>query len=346
MDDPELLAHALCSRCLALWSAEHLHERLTLASAVLELGEQLDSWELRLFGHHHRFVAELELGQVTEAMGQLDAFERIAHTLRQPIYLWQAKQFRTLQSLLRGAFQQGERQAMEALELGQRVEDPDALSLFATQIGLIRLEQGRLAEIEPVVHLILDQEDSNWLVVRGYIAAALGRTAEARREFEQIVVEDGLRSLPRNFVWLAHLVLLTESAVTLGHVEGAAILYRHMLPFADRNVVAADLHCWGAAARYLGILATVTGRLEEAERWLRRGLAMNRRMGASPWVGHTLADLAALHLRRGRPADVAAAGGFLDDASAIARALEMPRLTERLRSMARGQAAASGDRSQ
>src|SRR5215218_2927496 len=303
MDDPELLAHALCSRCLALWSAEHLHERLTLASAVLELGEQLDSWELRLFGHHHRFVAELELGQVTEAMGQLDAFERIAHTLRQPIYLWQAKQFRTLQSLLRGAFQQGERQAMEALELGQRVEDPDALSLFATQIGLIRLEQGRLAEIEPVVHLILDQEDSNWLVVRGYIAAALGRTAEARREFEQIVVEDGLRSLPRNFVWLAHLVLLTESAVTLGHVE-------------------------------------------EAERWLRRGLAMNRRMGASPWVGHTLADLAALHLRRGRPADVAAAGGFLDDASAIARALEMPRLTERLRSMARGQAAASGDRSQ
>ena len=51
---------------------------------------------------------------------------------------------------------------------------------------------------------------------------------------------------------------------------------------------------------------------------------MNRRMGASPWVGHTLADLAAALLRRGRPDDLAAAQAHLDDALAIGRALEMP----------------------
>src|SRR4030095_9750487 len=54
-------------------------------------------------------------------------------------------------------------------------------------------------------------------------------------------------------------------------------------------------------------------------------LAMNRRMGASPWVGHTLADLAAVLLRRGRPDDLAAAQAHLDDALAIRRALGMPR---------------------
>jgi hypothetical protein len=119
-----------------------------------------------------------------------------------------------------------------------------------------------------------------------------------------------------------------------------------MLPYADRNVLAADLHCQGSAARYLGILATVMGRLDEAERWLLQALAMNRRIGASPWVGHTLADLAAVLVKRGRPGDAAAAGSYLDDASAIARALEMPRLTERLRDVARGQAAVSGGRHQ
>jgi DNA-binding SARP family transcriptional activator len=348
MDDPDALAHALCSRCLALWSTHHVHERLELAAAVLERGERLNSWALRLFGHHHLFVARLELGQVTEALSQLEAFERVAQKLRQPIYLWQATLFRTLQSLLRGAFQQAEEQAVAALELGQRAQDPDALKLFATQIGLVRLEQGRLAEIEPFVHMFLDQEDPdpNWLPVRGFIACVLGRTAEGRREFERIVVEDGLRSLPRNFVWLAHLTLLAETAAMLDHGEGAAILYRLMLPYADRNVLAADLHCQGSAARYLGILATVMGRLDEAERWLLQALAMNRRIGASPWVGHTLADLAAVLVKRGRAGDLAAAGRHLEDASAIARALEMPRLIERLAAVARGQAAVSGARRQ
>ncbi|HEX2374325.1 MAG TPA: BTAD domain-containing putative transcriptional regulator [Actinomycetota bacterium] len=339
LDDPAVLAHALCSRCLALWSIQHLRERMRLASAVLELGQRLDSWELRLFGYHHLFVARLELGDVAEAEALLDAFEQIADRLRQPIYLWQAKLFRTLQAQLRGAFEQAEGHAMEALELGQRAQDPDALNLFATQIGLIRLEQGRLGEIEPFVHLFVDQDipDPNWETARGFIAATLGRTDEARREFERIVVGDGLRSLPRNFVWLAHLALLSESAAMLGHVEGAGILYRLILPFADRAVLAADLQCWGSAARYLGILAAARGHLDDAERWLRRALAMNRRMGASPWVGHTLADLAAAQLRRGRPDDLATARRHLDDALAIARALEMPRLIERLQSTARGQ---------
>ena len=346
LDDPDVLAHALCSRCLALWSPQHLPERSELAAAVLALGERLDSWELRLFGHHHLFVARLEHGQMAEAVAQLEAFERIAETLRQPIYLWQATLFRTMLSLLRGAFAEAEQQAVAALELGQRAQDPDAQYLFVTQIGLLRLEQGRLAEIEPFVHMFIDQEvpDPNWLPVRSFIACTLGRMEEGREEFERLVVADGFRSRPRNFVWLAHLTLLAEAAAMLGHAEGAAVLYRLLLPFADRNVLASDLHCQGSAARYLGILAAVMERWDEAERWLGQGLAMNRRMGASPWVGHTLADLAAVRLRRGRPDDAAAAGRLLDDAAAIARALEMPRLLERLQAVARGQAAVSGAR--
>jgi DNA-binding SARP family transcriptional activator len=339
LDDPAVIGDALRSRCLALWSVQHLPERTGLAAAVLDLGRRLDRWELRLFGYHHLFVARLERGEVAEAGRLLDAFEEIADRLRQPIYLWQAKLFRTMQAQLRGAFELAERLAVEALELGQRAQDPDALTLFATQLGLLRLEQGRLGEIEPLVRQFLDQDmpDPNWETARGFIAATLGRADEARREFERLVIDDGLRSLPRNFVWLAHLALLSESAAMLGHAEGAGVLYRLMLPYADRNVLSADLQCWGAAARYLGILATTSGRLDDAERWLRRALAMNRRMGASPWVGHTLADLAAALLRRGRPDDLAAAQAHLDDALAIGRALEMPRLIERLRSVAADQ---------
>src|SRR4029453_19003731 len=181
-------------------------------AAALDPGQRLDRWDLRLFGYHHLFVARLERGEVAEAGRLLDAFEEIADRLPQPIYLWQARLSRPLQAQQRGPLEPAERLAMEALELGQRAQDPDALTLFATQIGLLRLEQGRLGEIEPLVRQFLDQDipDPNWVTARGFIAAPPGRADEARREFERVVVDDGLRSLPRNFVWLAHLALLSE----------------------------------------------------------------------------------------------------------------------------------------
>jgi hypothetical protein len=46
----------------------------------------------------------------------------------------------------------------------------------------------------------------------------------------------------------------------------------------------------GSVARYLGLLAATAGRPDQAERHFERALAMNERMGLSPWVEAVEAD--------------------------------------------------------
>jgi hypothetical protein len=48
----------------------------------------------------------------------------------------------------------------------------------------------------------------------------------------------------------------------------------------------------GSASRYVGLLASVMGRADEAVAHFERGLQANERMGFRPWLARTQADLA------------------------------------------------------
>ena len=57
--------------------------------------------------------------------------------------------------------------------------------------------------------------------------------------------------------------------------------------------------CYGAASRYLGMLAATLGEFDKAEAHFEHALEMNERMGARPWLAHTKAEYALLLRRRG-----------------------------------------------
>jgi tetratricopeptide (TPR) repeat protein len=73
-----------------------------------------------------------------------------------------------------------------------------------------------------------------------------------------------------------------------------------MLPFEALNVANIPEMIRGATTRYLAILAGVFGDEEESERRFRQALAMNRSLGAYPWLALTQADYAHTLLERGR----------------------------------------------
>ena len=50
--------------------------------------------------------------------------------------------------------------------------------------------------------------------------------------------------------------------------------------------------CYGAADRYLGMLAATLGEWERAEEHFERGMELNRRMGAVTWLAHTAYEYA------------------------------------------------------
>ena len=88
--------------------------------------------------------------------------------------------------------------------------------------------------------------------------------------------------------------------------------------------------CYGAAARFLGMLATTMGRWDEAEAHSQAALALNTRMGARPWLAHTQHQYAVLLLARNQLGDDGKAAALLDEALATACDLGMRALEERI----------------
>lgn len=334
LGDPASLALALCSRCLAVWGPDHLEERLDAASEVLRLAENLGDRQLLAIGRQYLFVAQVEQGDMGAAGATLDAYESLADELRQPLAHWEARRFRALQALMAGRFEDAERLALEALAIGQSVEEPDAMAVFGVQLAIVRWEQDRLAELETALRGFVEEfsESPVWRAALALLVLELGGREESRTELERLS-EDDFAGLPRNFAWLAGIAMLAQVAHALDDAERAAALLRLLTPFAPRNLVTADRQCWGSAAYYLALLAVTTGDLDEAERWFVHAVDHNTRMGAVPWLAHTRYDYGAMLLARGRPGDEARGQALVEAALKVAQRLGMTRLARRAESV-------------
>ena len=128
-----------------------------------------------------------------------------------------------------------------------------------------------------------------------------------------------------NHLWVPSVTLLAEVCAALRDGVRAASLYRLLLPYAGRNVVVGLSDCYGAAARYLGLLATAMRRWDTAARHFDEALEMNTRMGARPYVALTQRDYAVMLLERDQRGDRATARVLLARAIETMRALEMTR---------------------
>jgi DNA-binding CsgD family transcriptional regulator len=95
-------------------------------------------------------------------------------------------------------------------------------------------------------------------------------------------------------------------------------------------VVGYGVACYGAADRYLGMLATTLSDWEVAEGHFDSALDLNRRMGADPWLAHTAYEYGRMLLARGRAEDASRAAPLLTDAAALAERIGMPTLLARI----------------
>jgi hypothetical protein len=136
-------------------------------------------------------------------------------------------------------------------------------------------------------------------------------------------VADDWAALPFDKEWLFGMSLLAEAAVALGDADSASVLYRLLAPWAALGVVDQGEGVRGSAARYLGLLATTTGRRDDAVRHFEDALAMNVRMGLRPWVARTQDDFAAVLLARDGPGDRERARELRDAAQATCHELGM-----------------------
>jgi class 3 adenylate cyclase/DNA-binding CsgD family transcriptional regulator len=331
-DDPAVLAANLNYMVFVLQGPEHTLQRLTYATEIVQLATASNVGELLNDAYWWRVYCLLELGDIPAMDAAIEEHGSLSQELQQPLYLCLTAQFRAMRALLAGRFEDSERLAQEALAIGQSLQTENVAGIFGLQMFTLRREQGRLRELEPAVRYFVQQHTTAaaWRPGLALIYSELGRTREARTEFEYLARHD-FTDLPRDALWMASMTYLTDVCTFLGDTARAASLYQLLLPHAERTVVIGNaVACYGAMSRYLGALATTMGHWDTAAQHFEHALAMNARMEALPWLAHTQYAYATMLLARHHPGDDDKAAALLDTALVTARALGMRALEERL----------------
>jgi hypothetical protein len=257
--------------------------------------------------------AELMLGDLSTAEELFAEYARPVVQLRQPKWECWLDMFRALRSLLSADLESAEQFLGRAQQMGERFGWARH-GLYGVAMFLIRREQGRLGALAPAVEasVRLNPMDSFWRPGLAALFVELGRLDDARREYES-VFEAGCADPSDNSRELS-LGLLTETCAALGDVGRAPWFLEQLRPCEGKLLVfLMSAVCLGPADRLLGMMASMAGQPDEAERWHRSGLQLARDLVSPLWTAHCLYDFA-IHLL---PFDRSGARRMLSEAAGL-----------------------------
>ena len=328
LDDASARGHALGGRHFALWGESPPEERLALADEIIRQAEQCEDRDLELQGRTWRTLDLVELGDVAALDSELLIYRRRAEALRQPRYLGMSSILRGLRAQWEGRFEETERLALEAMEVGQRLGRGDGFANASVLIFGIRRDQGRLAEVAAVIEAALARSPHipTLRCLHALVCCELGRHADARTALEMIAANDFQDWWARP--WRSSIIgCLTDVCAALGDVRVAAALYELAAPHRGHHMSLGPNAYFGPVDHHLGVLAATLGRRDEAAGHFEAATRMSRLTGGSPWLVRTRVAHAEFLIATG---DSDHAAGLLEEAAGVAATLGMTSITARI----------------
>jgi hypothetical protein len=316
------LLKALVARHVALWSPDHVEERMAIADELVATARVAGDREAELEGLNWRVLDLLELGEMPAVRAAIDSHARLAEELRLLSYVWYASMWRATLATMAGRLDEAAVLVEEGARVGRLAQDENAALLFGMQRITLDVARDRLT---PADRAAVEERARTsaargawkaWLVV---LSLERGDVDEAARLLAEEI--DDLDAIPMDANWLYAMTTLAVGSAFLGDAAAAARLYPRVLPHAKRIVVAGrGASCLGSAAYSLGLLAAVRGDDSAAARHLTDAVATNDRMGAAPFAAVARHELATVLAREG---DHERAGTLHAEAIAAGRELGM-----------------------
>jgi tetratricopeptide (TPR) repeat protein len=293
--DQGVLAEVLDARLHALWDPEGAGDRLAAGSEITDLARAAGDDRRERQGMFWRFVALIELGRVAEAESVLAAFAREAAAAgdAEAAVLVTARQ--AMLAVLHGRFDLASQLTEEVAETAERAGLPDAETITATLAGSLAMERDTRADVaERNLAIVLARARQLpghlFEATAARILLHLGRNDAAAAELECILPRALASSGPR---WLGVMTDLAVVATTVGDTGAAARIYEALIPYNGRLVVLGGAaSAWGAVSHQLGSLSATMGRAGDAVKHFEEAIEFEERIGALPFLAHSLAGLA------------------------------------------------------
>jgi tetratricopeptide (TPR) repeat protein len=256
------------------------------------------------------FFAELQAGNLSEADRRLERASVLAEELGQPDLQWILTYLRADRALLAGHAAEAERLVETAYTIGRETGQSGAGTIYAAGMQSIRWHQGRQHE---VVDLLAETAAADPDL--GVLQVAPGGTIPLGGDAEDLA--GAVERMRPDASWDLAMTIFAERAGRARDAAVAASLYDGLVPFGDKFAYASSI-CRGPIAHYLGILATVRERYEDAEAHFGDAAALNERMQAPFHLARTQLEWARMLSERAGPGDIDRARALLEQAAATA----------------------------
>lgn len=289
-------------------------ERRAIAEEVNRLTEHADDPVRRFWALVQCMTTWLTLGDIRAARAGAAEMMAQATRLGNPQTKWIATLWAVQIANTTGELEDAERLANEAFTLSLDAGRHDGMLYFGSHLMSMRLQQGRAAEVLPIVEqAVIDYPRvPGFRSVLAFVAARAGDLDLARERFGALAREEF--TFPEDQVWMTATALAAHTAHLLDDRTAAAVLAPRLEPFAERIAVQTLTSNLGAVSHYLGLLHSTLGDRSTAEGLFVDALDRNTRMESPHYRAQTMLSLA--EIERDRDPDRAAR--LMSEAATIA----------------------------
>jgi len=264
-----------------------LGERVADTAEALAIAEALGEPALLHAACAYAITTAVQSGDFEEADRCLAMMCTVSARLQQPVLTWMSTFFSAGVAIMRGDHERSEQGAEAALQIGTESGQPDAFLFYGAQIIPSRLQQGTLGELRPMIEAVV-VDNPGLPGIRAWLAVADLEAGDTERALQLIQAEsaDAFVSVPYDLIWLTSLSSFAGAVIELHAAEPAQQLFDLLEPYHEQ-IPAGSLGSFPPVACYLGGLASVLGRFDEAENYFIEATELIARGGmkfASAWT--------------------------------------------------------------
>jgi hypothetical protein len=227
----------------------------------------------------------LRCGRIEDYDASEESVDRLAAEVREPRIFWARQLQGFTRQFMDGELERAEHRAEEALRFaGRHLDGRAGFAIWARQLAVLRNEQLRLSELRETFSRIATAGPSTSnQALYAWVCAADG-DADQARAVSAALLADGAAVVADEPNLSANAAVLAEVCAFLGSAEHAPGLLAILRPYTGMNAIRTYACSHGPVDYYLGLLETLSGRPEQAERRHRAALSFAEKMGAVPWV--------------------------------------------------------------
>jgi hypothetical protein len=294
-----------------------LGQSLERSARSLALAERVGDPALLFWAATMRRIAAACACDIEEVDRCFGIAESEAERLDQPTLNWLQTLSRALRALVAGDADVAEQWATEALQIGTESGEPDAASIFGPQLIGVNFERGTLGEFVTIIeqNAIENPGVPSFVAALALAQVEAGDTDAARHLLEEFAATDF--ELPMDFAWLTGMALYAEAAVECRDPRYAEPVFERLAPWSGRLVYDAATAA-GPVDQFLGGLATVIGRYEEANAFFARSSVLCDRVRVKFYAARTDLSWGRMLAERQAPGDIAKARDLLTTAHTAA----------------------------